>query len=264
MRLVRLFLVSVILLSIFTGSSCGKGEAELSIFAAAGAKAAVDDVCRRYEACCGSHVCPTYGGGGEVLSQMILCHSGDVYISPEQGFMQKAVSQGAVDAATIKCIAYMIPVIAVQKGNPNNINTLEDLAKPGLQVAISRPETTLAGQYALEIFEAAGLTAAIEANTATHAANPNSLLTMLIMGEVDAVITWHYYAYLSSDDIENIDIPSEHITGIAEMQIAVSSYSQNPHMAQAYVDFASSDEGRAIFARHSYITDEEEVEKYRR
>ncbi|MFH1662976.1 MAG: molybdate ABC transporter substrate-binding protein [Chloroflexota bacterium] len=242
--------------------SCSQENYNLNIFAAAGAKAAIDDVCQRYEEQCDTEAIATYGGGGEVLSQMILDKSGDVYIAPEQSFMEKAVTEGVVDAETIRSVAYMIPVIAVKKGNPQNIISLADLAKSGLQVAISRPETTLVGKYALEIFDEAGLTAAIEPNIVTYAANPNTLLTMLVMGEVDAIITWHYYAYLNPDKIENVSIPPEQVTGIAEMQIAVSMYSKNPEAAQEYVDFAASDEGKAVFAEHSYIVDEEEVRQY--
>lgn len=234
----------------------------LNIFTAAGAKAAIDDVCQRYEEQYGIEVIATYSGGGEVLSQMILDKSGDIYIAPEQSFMERAIAEGAVDDDTIKSVAYMIPVIAVKKGNPESISSLADLSKPGLRIAISRPETTLVGEYALEIFDKAGLSEAIKPNIVTYAANPNTLLTMLIMGSVDAIITWHYYAYLNPDDIENISIPPEQVAGIAEMQIAVSAYTKNPEAAQRYLDFVVSDEGKAIFAQYSYIVDEEEVRQY--
>jgi molybdate transport system substrate-binding protein len=257
-----MLLMSSMLLILPLGCSCSQTACELSIFAAAGARAAVDEVCQRFEEQSGIRVSVTYGGGGEVLSQMLLAKSGDVYIAPEQSFMEKAIAEGAVDAETVSNIAYMIPVIAVPKGNPENINSLADLARPGLQIAISRPETTLVGQYALEIFQKAGLSEAVGPNIVTYAANPNILLTMLIMGQVDAIITWHYYAYLNPDDIENIYLPAEQVTGIAEMQIAVSAYSKNPRAAQEYVDFVASEEGKAIFAEYSYIIDEEEVAKY--
>ena len=86
---------------------------------------------------------------------------------------------------------------------------------------------------------------------------------MLVMGKVDVIITWHFYAFLNSDDIENVPIPPEQVTGVAEMQIAVSMYSQNPEAAQQYVDFVASEEGSAVFAEYSYITNKEEVEPYR-
>lgn len=252
----------VLLLMLPLCSSCFQAASELSVFAAAGAKAAIDEICQQYEEQCGVTVSVTYGGGGEVLSQMMLAKSGDIYIAPEQSFMEKAIAKGAVIAQTVKSVAYMIPVIAVEKGNPKNINSLADLAKPGVQVAISRPDTTLVGQYALEIFQKAGLADAIGENIVTHAANPSNLLTMLIMGQVDAIVTWHYYAYLNPDDIENIYLPAEQVTGIAEMQVAVSAYSQNTKAAQRFVDFTTSEEGKAIFKKQGYIVDSEEVKEY--
>jgi molybdate transport system substrate-binding protein len=263
-RPVTIFALLVLLLVVLVSSfSCHQEGTELNVFAAAGAKAATDEACQKYEEQSRVTVNITYGGGGQVLSQMMLAKSGDVYMAPEQSFMEKAIAEGVVIAETVKTVAYMVPVIAVKKGNPKNINSLADLASPGVQIAISRPDTTLVGQYAIEIFEKAGLSDAIGKNIVTQAADPNSLLTMMIMGQVDAIITWHYYAYLNPDDIENIYMLPEQLTGIAEMRIAVSAYSQNPKAAQKFVDFFTSDEGKAVFAEYSYIVDEEEVEQYR-
>jgi len=250
------------LLTLPLGCSCSQTASELSIFAAAGAKATIDEVFQEFEEQCGIRVGVTYGGGGEVLSQIILSKSGDIYIAPEQRFMEKAVAEGAVDAQTVSSIAYMIPVIGLQKGNPKHINTLADLAKPGIRVAITRPETTLLGKYAPKIFQKAGLTDAIGQNIVTHATNPDALLTMLVLDQIDAGIIWHFYATLASNEIEAIFLPVEQLTGIAEMQIAVSVYSQNPETAQMFVDFIASAEGNAVFKEHGYIVDEEEVNKY--
>jgi len=255
-------LMLLVLVVAVPGSSCQQEVTELNVFAAAGAKAATDQACQDYMEKSGVTVNVTYGGGGEVLSQMILAQSGDVYIAPEQSFMEKAVAEEAVITDTVQTVAYMVPVIAVKEGNPKNINSLADLASSGVQVAVTRPDTTLVGQYAMEIFDKAGLADAIGANIVTQAANPNSLLTMLIMGEVDAIITWHYYEYLNPDDIENIYMSPEQLTGIAEMRIAVSAYTENSGAAQKFVDFIASDEGKEIFAEYSYIIDEAEVKQY--
>lgn len=118
------------------------------------------------------------------------------------------------------------------------------------------------GKYALEIFQKAGLAEAIERNIVTQAARPDSLLTMLIMGQVDAGIIGHFYQTLAPDKIEIIFLAPEQLTGIGEMQIAVSTYSQNGNLARQFIDFASSAEGKATFKRHGYIVDTEEVKKY--
>jgi len=45
---------------------------KLSVFAAAGAKPAIDEACQKFEEQYGSNVEVSYGGGGEILSKMIL------------------------------------------------------------------------------------------------------------------------------------------------------------------------------------------------
>lgn len=243
-------------------AGCDSGAESLSVFAAAGAKPALDEAARQFQEEHGTEIEVSYGGGGEVLTRMVSAETGDIYIAPEQEFMKIAVEQGAVEPATMKSLAYMVPVLAVQKGNPKQITTLTDLARPGIRVAIARAEATLAGEYALEIFEKAGLAKGIAKNIVTEATRPDLLVTWLSMGEVDAVITWHFYQTLAPDDIEVVFLPPEQLTGIGEMQVAVSTYSKNRDLAESFVDFLGSAEGKATFGKHGYIVDTEELEEY--
>jgi molybdate transport system substrate-binding protein len=243
-------------------AGCDSGAESLSVFAAAGAKPALDEAARQFQEEHGTEIEVSYGGGGEVLTRMVSAETGDIYIAPEQKFMKIAVEQGAVEPATMKSLAYMVPVLAVQKGNPKQITTLTDLARPGIRVAIARAEATLAGEYALEIFEKAGLAKGIAKNIVTEATRPDLLVTWLSMGEVDAVITWHFYQTLAPDDIEVVFLPPEQLTGIGEMQVAVSTYSKNRDLAESFVDFLGSAEGKATFGKHGYIVDTEELEEY--
>jgi molybdate transport system substrate-binding protein len=255
-------LLVLLALIMSSGVSCSTAQTRLSIFAAAGAKPALDEIAQKFEEKYGMTVEISYGGGGEVLNQMALSHSGDIYLAPEQSFMEVAATKQAIYPETIKGIAYMIPVIAVQKGNPRNILTLADLARPGIRVGVTRPETTLLGKYAPEIFSKAGLTEAIGSNTVTEAVRPDSLLTMLVMGQVDAGIIWHFYQLQAPDKIEIIYLAPEQLTGIGEMQIAVASYSQNQKAAQQFIDFTTSSNGQEIFKKLGYFTDAEDVRRY--
>jgi molybdate transport system substrate-binding protein len=251
----------VLALMVNSSISCAKPAGTLSVFAAAGTKPAFDEVGERFTEKYGTTVTLTYAGGGEVLNQMVLSQSGDIYVAPEQSFMDSAVVKGAVDAATITSVAYMIPVIGVKKGNPLNIQTLADLARPGVRVAITRPETTLLGDLAPEIFEKAGLSEAINKNIITEAARPDNIVTMLIMGQVDAGIIWNFYP-VQSPDIEVIYLAPEQLTGVGEIRIAVSTYCQDKKTAQRFIDFVVSTSGREIFEKCGYLVDSEEVSKY--
>jgi len=243
-------------------AGCGSPAESVSVFAAAGAEPAIDEAAAKFQEQYGAKVEVSYGGGGEVLARMVLAGTGDVYIAPEQEFMERAVEQGAVNPETIETVAYMIPVVAVQKGNPKHIAALSDLARPGIRVAVSRPETTLVGKYALEIFQKAGLAEAIGKNIVTEAGRPDLLVTWLIMDEMDAVITWHFYEALAPDDIEVVPLPAEQLTGIGEMRVAVATYSENRDRAQDFVDFLASADGRTVFRKHGYIVDADELKKH--
>jgi molybdate transport system substrate-binding protein len=260
--LVLPILLVMLALMMNSSISCTKATGTLSVFAAAGTKPAFDEVGERFTEEYGTAVELTYAGGGEVLNQMVLSQSGDVYVAPEQRFMDSAVEKGAVDAATITSVAYMIPVIGVTKGNPMNIQTLADLARPGIRVAVTRPETTLLGDLAPEIFEKAGLSEAISQNIVTEAARPDNIVTMLIMGQVDAGIIWNFYQVQDPDDIEVIYLPPEQLTGVGEIQIAISTYSQDKKTAQQFIDYVVSSSGKEIFKKCGYLVNSEEVSQY--
>jgi ABC-type molybdate transport system substrate-binding protein len=74
----------VLLALIMNGISCSPSTGRLSVFAAAGTKPAFDEAGEKFTEKYGTNVELTYAGGGEVLNQMVLSQSGDVYVAPEQ------------------------------------------------------------------------------------------------------------------------------------------------------------------------------------
>jgi molybdate transport system substrate-binding protein len=236
---------------------------ELFVFAAAGTKPAIDEASKLFEQKYGTKITVNYGGGGEVLSSMVIAKQGDLYIAPEQRFMDSAKKLGAVDSkATVASLAYMIPVIGVKKGNPQNIQSLADLAKPGIKVAMGNPETTALGIITPEILQKAALYEAVKKNIITNAPQVTAIITMLKMNQVDAGFIWHYFGTTSASDVDIIWIPREYVTGIGEIQAAVSTYSQESYTAEQFVNFLLSPEGKDIFKKNGYIVDSQEAAKY--
>jgi molybdate transport system substrate-binding protein len=236
---------------------------ELLIFAAAGTKAPVDEAAKLFEQRYGTKININYGGGGEVLSNMVLAKKGDIYIAPEQRFMDSAKKQGAIEStATPTSMAFMIPVIGVQKGNPQNIQSLADLSKSGLKLVMGNPETTALGIIVPQILQKASLYDTVNPNFVTNAPQIGNIITMLKMKQVDAGFIWHYFATTSSADLDVIWIPKEYVTGIGEIQAAVSAYSQESGTAEQFVKFLISPEGQDIFKKNGYIVDRQEAAKY--
>jgi len=274
MKKIILSVMVVACLTVFCG--CGTADngttstsptdtyaSELLVFAAGGTKAPMDAAAAAFKEKYGTEITINYGGGGEVLSNMVLSQQGDVFIAPEQRFMNSAKNQGAIDnSVTPTVLAYMIPVIAVQEGNPLNIQSLADLAGSGIKIAMGNPDTTLLGEVVPEMLQKAGLYDSVNPNIVTNVPQVNTIITNLKTKQVDAGFVWHYFGVTAANDIDIIWIPAEYITGIGEIQASVTTYSQESWTAGQFINFLSSEDGQAIFEQYGYIVDRAEADTY--
>ena len=167
-----------------------------------------------------------------------------------------------VDPASVKKIAYLIPVIAVQHGNPQNIQSLADLARPGIKVGIGNPQAVCLGLYAIEILDYNHLLADVSPNIVTQAESCEKTATLLSLKSVDAVIGWHVFHDWAPDKIDVVYLAPEQLPRIAYIPGAVTKYAQDRDSAQKFLDFLVSPAGQAIFQKNGYFTTEAEARKY--
>ena len=239
-------------------SGCGLpvgNQPTLVIFAGSASKPPLDELARSFEASHNAKVEITYGGSGTVLSQMILARTGDLYIPGSQDFMDTAESKGAVDPSTRKVIAYLLPAIAVPKGNPKNIQTLQDLARPGLRVGIGNPDSVCVGLFAVEIFKSAGIWDKVQPNVVVQAKSCEDTANVLVLGQVDAVIGWDVFDDWQPDKITIVPLPKEQLVKVGNIPVALSVYVKNRALAQDFAALVTGPEGKATFARYGYVVD---------
>lgn len=258
-----MFLLICLMILIPTISCTTTSPQELIALAAGGAKPALDEILVAYNKNASVDIKVSYSGAGDLLQQMHYGNFGDIFIAPEQEFMDEAIENEDVDPETCVSLCYMIPVIAVSKGNPKNISSLSDLAKPGMRISITRPETTLLGRLSPEIFAKAGFLEEISDNIVAYASDPNNLMYYITSGNVDAGVTWNFYEKFSNE-LEIVFMMPSQLTGIGEMRAAITSHSSSEIESSNFLEFLTSEEGRAIFEKHGYITDKEEVIKFYR
>jgi molybdate transport system substrate-binding protein len=193
----------------------------------------------------------TFGGSGTLLQQMSLEKMGDIYMPGSDDYMEKAEAKQAVIPETRRIVAYLVPMICVQKGNPKGIKTLADLANPGVIVGLAEPGAVCLGDVSAEILENAGLLAAVRKNIITYAKSCEQTQQLVQLGEVDAVIGWDAFASWAPDKIEVIPIPLRYGRP-RNIPAAVSAFSQQREAAERFIEFLTSSEGKAIFAKHGY------------
>jgi molybdate transport system substrate-binding protein len=237
------------------------GPAGIEAFCGAASEPVLKEAAKLFEKEGGVEVTLHFSGSGTMLSQMKMSRRGDVFIPASSDYMEKAVQDGVVEKATERILAYLVPVIAVGKGNPKNLRTLGDLARPGVRVALGEPRTVVIGLYAVEILQGANLLEAVGKNVVTLSESAPRLAALIPMKTVDAVIGWDVFAAWNPDGVEIVHLEPGQIPRIAYLSAAVSTFSTRPGAAKAFVDFLAGDEVRAIFRKNGYIATEAEALK---
>jgi molybdate transport system substrate-binding protein len=176
--------------------------------------------------------------------------------------MEVAKKKDVVFAETEKTIVYLVPAINVQKGNPKNVKILKDLTRQGLKVAIANPEGVCVGAYAVEIIEATFTPEEKEAfrkNLINYTESCEKTATAISLKAADAVIGWEVFQYWDPERIETIPLDKSQVIRIGYIPIAVAKFTSNRPLAQSFIDFLLSEEGKSIFRKYHYFMSADEA-----
>lgn len=234
----------------------------LMVFAGAASKPPTEEAAKAFEKKTGVKVDIVFGGSGYVMSQMILSKKGDIYFPGSSDYMELAKKKGVVYPETERYVVYLVPAINVQKGNPKNIKSLKDLTKPGIKVAIANPEGACVGAYAVEIIEKNFTPedkAQFRRNLINYTESCEKTATAISLKMADAVIGWRVFQYWDHERIQTIPLKKSEISRIGYIPIAISKFTQNRELAQKFIDFLLSEEGRAIYRKYNYFMTPDEA-----
>jgi len=251
-----------VLVAALAGCASASHSETVVAFCGAASKPALEEAAAAFEERTGVRVELHFGGSGTMLSEMRISGRGDLYIPGSPDYMYRAEREGLTDPQTVQILAYLIPAILVQRGNPQSIQTLEDLARPGVTVGIGDPEAVCAGLYAVELLEYNHLLDQVQKNIVTYAESCSKTAALIGLRRVDAILGWDVFARWNPDTMEVVYLRPEQVPRLAYIPAAISTYSENRRMAQKFVDFLVSEEGKAIFAKWGYIATEEEARRY--
>ncbi len=251
--------ISIIIASVVLACACAASALaadNLMLFCGAGFKKPVEEIVDVFQKRTNTRVDAAYAAIGTLFSQMLLTKQGDVFIAPSPDVMDKATEKKVIVPGSVRTMAYTVPSINVQKGNPKNIRGLRDLLKPGVKVAIANPEIVYVGLLAVEIVQKALTDSEIRlfrANVVTYAEDINKLATFLVLKQVDAVIGFHFLEGWYPDKIETIKLKADEVQRIGASEAGIISFSKNKEGAQRFVDFLLSGESERAFQKYHYF-----------
>jgi molybdate transport system substrate-binding protein len=234
----------------------------ISAFVGSASKPPMEEAAKIFREKTGIKVDLTFGGSGGVLSQMKLAKSGDLYIPGSPDYIAIAERDGVIEPGSDKIIAYLIPAIVVQSGNPKNIRSLSDMANPGFKIGIGNPESVCVGLYAIEILERNNLLEAVGKNIVTYASSCDNTASIVALKAVDAVMGWEVFHAWDPKTMDAVFLKPEQIPRIAYIPVSISKFCKDKESANKFMTFLISPEGQKIFSKAGYNVTESEARKF--
>jgi molybdate transport system substrate-binding protein len=234
-----------------TTGSASVEAAELTVFAASSLTAAFMQIGSDFEAAnLGTTVTFNFGSSSDLAASIESEGTADVFASASDTYMDEVSDKVGVSGRAD--FVQNTLVIITSPDNPANITSLEDLAKPGVQVVLAA-EGVPVGDYARQSLESAGLTDDVLANVVSNEEDDASVVAKITAGEADAAVV--YVSDVTSavaPQVASVAIPDD-VNVIATYPIAVVSTSTHAELAQAFVTYVTGSEGEATLADFGFL-----------
>ncbi len=203
----------------------------------------------------GVDVSMSFAGSSELLAQIQQGAPADVFASADEAKMDTALEEGLV--AEPEVFARNRPVLIVPAGNPAGIEEFRDLAESEVQIVLAEEAVPIA-RYAEEVLDNAdveyggGFAQRVHDKIVSRDTNVRASANRVALGEADA--TFVYESDVNEDirdRVRVVEIPEE-LNAAATYPIATIEESQNPELAQAWVDLVLSDQGQRVLEKYNF------------
>jgi molybdate transport system substrate-binding protein len=226
----------------------------LTVFAAASLLDAFAEIGKSFEAANpGVAVIFNFDGSQSLRTQLEQGAVADVFASANQQEMDALAAQSLISNPQVFSANQL--VVILPSDNPANIQTLADLARPGLLLVLAAEEVPV-GQYSrealgkLEAGFGPGFKDQVLANIVSEENNVKQVAAKVQLGEADAGIVYNSDA-VAAPGLGTLAIPGEYnIT--ASYPIAVLANAPNRDLAEAFVAYVLSSDGQATLKKWGF------------
>lgn len=241
----------------------GGAGGELVVFAAASLTDPFNELGPLFSAANGgATVTYNFGGTPQLRTQLEQGARADLFASANRDQMAAALASGVVVGET-PVFAQNKLVVIVPKANPGKIETIEDLARPGLKLVITQRDVPV-GRYTRDALATmagdarfgAQFETKVLANIRSEEPNVKQLVAKVRLGEADAAIVYSsdVSATVASEVIA-LPIPDRFNT-VADYPIAQVKGAAHPELARTFMAYVISGAGRDVLAKHGFLVAE--------
>lgn len=244
-RTTVLSLASVLALSVSVQA------AEVTVFAAASMKEALDKVAADFKADTGNDVVISYAGSGQLAKQIIAGAPADMFISAAEDWMDQVEAEGLTLAGTRRNLVGNSLVLVAHGKDAPKVKITKGLDLAGLlkggKLAMGMVDSVPAGQYGKAALENLGIWSGLEASVA-QSDNVRAALALVAADEAPFGIVYATDA-VASDNVSVVGTFPEDSHLPITYPIALLS---EDAADRAFYDALFADKARATFAAQGF------------
>jgi molybdate transport system substrate-binding protein len=180
----------------------------------------------------------------------------DVFISASRKDMDAAAEKQLVRADQVTVFARNKLIVILPPTNPAQIQTLADLAKPGIRLLIGTPDIPI-GSATLSLLDKLNTSIALDfkeralANVVSQEVGVKLIVSKISLGEADAGIVYISDA-VAAPKLATLAIPDESNV-IVVFTIAPVTAAAHPEEAAAFVASVLADAGQALLQAQGFL-----------
>ena len=189
-------------------------------------------------------------GASDALAGQIQSEgTADVFASASGTWMDEVEKDPGVSDRTDFVMNRL--VIITPPDNPADIQSIDDLADPGVQLVLAA-EGVPVGDYAREALDNAGILDEALANVVSNEEDNASVVAKVTANEADAAIVYTSdVSDAAGNDVNAVTIP-EDVNVIATYPIAVVEGAPNADLAADFVAYVVSSDGQATLKEYGF------------
>jgi molybdate transport system substrate-binding protein len=243
-RAFTIALAAVVAMALLTG--CGSSDhtpspgQKIIVFAAASLKKSFTEIGEQFKTDNpGASVDFSFAGSSDLVTQLSQGAPADVFASADTTNMDKAAKGGLLAGNPVNFASNTL-TIAVAPGNPKNITSFQDLAKPGLSVVVCAPQVPC-GSATQKVEQATGVKLA----PVSEESSVTDVLNKVLTGQADAGLVYGTDALAVGNKVGSVPFP-ESAAAVNTYPIAVLKESKNADVARKFVDTVTDAAGQKI------------------
>jgi molybdate transport system substrate-binding protein len=234
-----------------TETGAEKKSDPLFVLSGAGLKVVMDPVAEAFTRETGIRVEYSYLCSAMLLTNLELTRQGDVLVPGAKYYFNLAKKKGLVDDTHMSIGGYQVPCIMVQKGNPKNIQRLEDLLKPGMRLGVGDFQAMAVGRLAEKMLKQEGILEPFMKNVVVVGGTAPKLCLAVCMNSIDAAINLTATAKSFDHCTDIVQIDKDKVL-YSTFPVALTKYAKASDKAIKFFNFVQTPTAKEIFQKHGF------------